>query len=43
MACGRNQCRRLLNRVAQCQKRNEWPSYADGVQMLSMPAWADLE
>jgi hypothetical protein len=43
MASGRNQCRRLLNRVAQCQKRNEWPSYADGVQMISMPAWANLD
>jgi hypothetical protein len=43
MACGRNQCRRLLNRVAECTRRNEWPSYADGVQMLSMPTWANLD
>lgn len=37
---GRQQRDRLLRRVAECEATGRWPAFGDGVQSLSLPAWA---
>lgn len=40
MQRGREEVRRLLRLYAACCETNTWPAYGDGVQVLSLPAWA---
>lgn len=35
--------RRWLDQFAACQKSNQWPGYADRVDVLTMPDWANRE
>jgi hypothetical protein len=37
---GAEQVVELLDRFAECRRANHWPAYGDGVQVLSLPAWA---
>lgn len=40
MQRGREEVRRLLRLYAACCETDTWPAYGDGVQVLSLPAWA---
>lgn len=35
----RDERRELMQRLAQCQRENEWPAYGAGVQLLDFPAY----
>lgn len=37
---GAEQVTELLDLYAECQRTNHWPAFGDGVQVLSLPAWA---
>lgn len=37
---GEDERRELLDRLAWCQRENEWPAYGDGLQLLDFPAYA---
>lgn len=37
---GRDERRELMERLAWCQRENEWPAYGAGIQMLDFPAYA---
>lgn len=37
---GADEVRELLDLYAHCSRANDWPAYGDGVQVLSLPAWA---
>jgi hypothetical protein len=37
---GADEVRDLLDQYAECQRTGQWPAYGDGVQVLSLPAWA---
>jgi hypothetical protein len=37
---GADEVRELLDLYAECSRTNVWPAYGDGVQVLSLPAWA---
>lgn len=37
---GRQSYRAALDTFAECQKKGEWPGYADSVEMLNLPQWA---
>jgi hypothetical protein len=37
---GRDERRELMERLAWCQRENEWPAYGAGVQPLDFPAYA---
>jgi exodeoxyribonuclease VIII len=37
---GRDERRELMERLAWCQRENEWPAYGSGVQLLDFPAYA---
>lgn len=37
---GRDERRELIERLAWCQRENEWPTYGTGVQLLDFPAYA---
>jgi exodeoxyribonuclease VIII len=37
---GADEVRELLDLYNECQRTNTWPAYGDGVQVLSLPAWA---
>jgi exodeoxyribonuclease VIII len=39
-ALGRESRRELMQLLADCRERNEWPAYGSGVQLLTLPAWA---
>lgn len=36
---GREEYESLLHTLAECEARNEWPGYASGEQVLSLPSW----
>ena len=40
LAQGAAQCAELLATYAECRRTNTWPAYGDGVQLLTLPAWA---
>ncbi len=40
VARGFSSARQGIERLADCLKRNEWPSYSDGIEELSLPHWA---
>ena len=40
IAEGRRLNRQAIDLYAQCVEDNEWPGYGDGVELLSLPAWA---
>lgn len=40
IAQGRAENERNLATLLQCQAKNEWPGYPDGVQLLRLPSWA---
>mgnify|MGYP000644432546 CR=1 FL=1 len=40
MQRGREEVRRLLRLYAACCETDTWPAYGEGVQVLSLPAWA---
>lgn len=37
---GRDERRELMERLAWCQRENEWPAYGSGFQLLDFPAYA---
>lgn len=37
---GRDERRELMDRLAWCQRENEWPAYGSGLQLLDFPAYA---
>lgn len=37
---GKEERRELMERLAWCQRENEWPAYGSGVQLLDFPSWA---
>lgn len=37
---GAEQVVELLDLFAECQRTNHWPAFGEGVQVLSLPAWA---
>lgn len=37
---GRDERRELMERLAWCQRENQWPAYGAGIQLLDFPAWA---
>lgn len=37
---GKEERRELMERLAWCQRENEWPAYGSGVQLLDFPAYA---
>ena len=37
---GREERRELIERLAWCQRENEWPAYGAGIQLLDFPAYA---
>lgn len=37
---GRDERRELIERLAWCQRENEWPAYGAGIQLLDFPAYA---
>lgn len=37
---GRDERRELMERLAWCQRENEWPAYGAGIQLLDFPAYA---
>lgn len=37
---GRDERRELMERLAWCQRENQWPAYGQGVQLLDFPAYA---
>lgn len=37
---GRDERRELMEKLAWCQRENEWPAYGSGLQLLDFPAWA---
>lgn len=37
---GRQECRRLLNKYAECLAADEWPGYDDEPGYIGMPGWA---
>lgn len=37
---GRRECRRLVNRYAECLAADRWPSYTESIATVSLPAWA---
>jgi hypothetical protein len=37
---GATECERLLDVLARCEKRNEWPGPADSEIVFTLPAWA---
>jgi exodeoxyribonuclease VIII len=37
---GKDEVRALIDAFAQCKAQSKWPAYGDGVQTLSLPAWA---
>jgi hypothetical protein len=37
---GRDERRALIERLAWCQRENEWPAYGAGIQLLDFPAYA---
>lgn len=39
MTRGAAECGNALRLVAQCQQRNEWPSYPQDIQIFSLPPW----
>jgi hypothetical protein len=39
LEAGRSQMRQALSRFASCQKRGDWPAYADAVVDLELPSW----
>ena len=40
LAQGEEECAELLEQYAACLKSNVWPGYGSGVQVLSLPRWA---
>jgi hypothetical protein len=40
---GRRLNREAIELFARCVKRDEWPSYSEGVETLSLPAWMEDE
>jgi len=40
---GQEECDELLATYAECRNSNNWPAYGDGVQMLSLPGWAQRD
>ena len=39
----RRENRRLLNLYAECKRTGVWPGYGQGVQLINLPRWAQLE
>ena len=37
---GRDERRELMEKLAWCQRENEWPAYGSGLQLLDFPAYA---
>jgi hypothetical protein len=37
---GRDERRELMERLAWCQREDQWPAYGSGFQLLDFPAWA---
>ncbi len=37
---GRDERAELMQRLAWCQRENEWPAYGNGIQLLDFPAYA---
>jgi hypothetical protein len=37
---GRDERRELIERLAWCQRENQWPAYGAGIQLLDFPAYA---
>jgi len=40
-AKGQAACSQLLTLYSECMTANKWPAYGDGVQLLSVPEWAN--
>lgn len=40
---GRALNRRAVDLFVECQTRDEWPGYADDIEQLSLPRWAEYE
>lgn len=36
---GRDEYRKLMLRLRECESKNEWPGATDGEQLLSLPSW----
>lgn len=36
---GRDEYRKALDRTAECMKKNEWPAYGSGAELLRAPEW----
>lgn len=40
---GQQECDELLAKYADCRAKNNWPAYGEGVQLLSLPRWAQRD
>lgn len=40
LAVARDEVRRTLDAYAHCEATGQWPGYPDGIQRISLPAWA---
>lgn len=43
LEAARRENRRLLNRYAECKRTGTWPGYAAGINLITLPRWANLE
>lgn len=39
----RRENRRLLNLYAECKRSGRWPGYAPGIELITLPAWAQRQ
>lgn len=40
---GRARNRRAIDRFIECTDNDRWPGYSDGVELVSLPRWAELQ
>lgn len=43
MRIGTIKNRRALNIYAECQRTGHWPPYSEAIELLSLPAWAEIQ
>ncbi len=43
LEAARRENRRLLNLYAECKRTGRWPGYGEGIDLITLPKWAQLE